>query len=497
MRILISQQIEDLQAKIAEANDELAVLEGKLTAMDEGLSSLKGQQPRYQLLVEICTSLEKLDRMGANDLFREATGKDPEKQQRELREIVDAFLKKVSIAEKLRDDQQADIKNCQFSVKQLKLQLAERKRKAERLKNDPLHDMPYRVLPWSSHGADERRFRRILFTVVFFTLAFGGLIPYFRPPVEESKGVIVPERIARFIQKKQEVKEQNRLEQLAKKEEAEKKASEKSDEKPADKKVEKSPEKVAEKTPEKPVETPAEKTAAASPEKAVVPAEKVAEVLPKVAETAAQVSRRSAETKGVLAFKNDLASLLEDSSSPQMGADSKISVSAKQTTGDILQRSIIVSQSTGGSGGINTAEISRQSDGSGNKRIAETEIKFTHVESVASTRPSGADRPLSKGGGPSRTDEEIQIVFDQYKSALYRIYNKELRNNPTLRGKLVLHIVIEPDGRVSSCTVKSTDIGSPVLESGIVERVLKFNFGPKEGVPVITILYPIDFLPAS
>ena len=35
------------------------------------------------------------------------------------------------------------------------------------------------------------------------------------------------------------------------------------------------------------------------------------------------------------------------------------------------------------------------------------------------------------------------------------------------------------------------------LEARIVARVLKFNFGPKEGVPPVTILYPIDFLPAS
>ena len=38
---------------------------------------------------------------------------------------------------------------------------------------------------------------------------------------------------------------------------------------------------------------------------------------------------------------------------------------------------------------------------------------------------------------------------------------------------------------------------SPGLEQKIVDRVLKFNFGTKEGVPAVTILYPIDFLPAS
>jgi hypothetical protein len=45
--------------------------------------------------------------------------------------------------------------------------------------------------------------------------------------------------------------------------------------------------------------------------------------------------------------------------------------------------------------------------------------------------------------------------------------------------------------------MESSDMDSPGLEQKIVARVLKFNFGPKEGVAAVTILYPIDFLPAS
>jgi hypothetical protein len=98
---------------------------------------------------------------------------------------------------------------------------------------------------------------------------------------------------------------------------------------------------------------------------------------------------------------------------------------------------------------------------------------------------------------PSRTDEEIQIVFDKYKASLYRMYNIELRKNPTLRGRIILRITIEPGGEVSACTVKSSDLGSPDLVARIVERVMKFNFGPKDKVSKVTILYPIDFLPGG
>jgi hypothetical protein len=37
---------------------------------------------------------------------------------------------------------------------------------------------------------------------------------------------------------------------------------------------------------------------------------------------------------------------------------------------------------------------------------------------------------------------------------------------------------------------------APELSAQVLERVLTFNFGAKE-VPPVTILYPIDFLPAA
>ena len=115
--------------------------------------------------------------------------------------------------------------------------------------------------------------------------------------------------------------------------------------------------------------------------------------------------------------------------------------------------------------------------------------------SIADLEETG--RPLSDGPGPGRTDEEIQIVFDRYKATLYRIYNRELRKDPTLRGKILLRISIETNGSISLCKVESTDLASPELVAKIVARIKRFNFGAKEGVPVVTILYPIGFLPAG
>src|SRR6185369_2752403 len=153
-----------------------------------------------------------------------------------------------------------------------------------------------------------------------------------------------------------------------------------------------------------------------------------------------------------------------------------------------------------GSGGIGNAAVGRGGSGEGNgARIGQGGNGVGLVKSaIAGTGAKDAKeaKAAGSGGRAGRTDEEIQILFDRYKAALYRIYNTELRKDPTLRGKMVLRITIEPSGVVSACEADSSNMNAPEFSAQIVDRVRKFNFGAKDGVPKVTILYPIDFLPA-
>lgn len=218
---------------------------------------------------------------------------------------------------------------------------------------------------------------------------------------------------------------------------------------------------------------------------------KIEKEKPKPTEKQKEQAKKKAAKTGLLALKNDFADLLKDQTEAKLGAAADLTNSGSQSR--LPQRSIITSQAASSSGGVKNSAVSR-SVGTGRTQVAG--VAFTRVESGIGTNAAD-DRPLSDGPGPSRTDEEIQIVFDRYKAALYRIYNRELRKNPTLQGKMIMRITIEPDGSVSACSVESTDLESKSLTTKIVERVKTFKFGAKEGVPTITILYPIDFLPAT
>jgi hypothetical protein len=157
---------------------------------------------------------------------------------------------------------------------------------------------------------------------------------------------------------------------------------------------------------------------------------------------------------------------------------------------------MLTSNAPGSSGGINLSSLSRNIGGGG-PGMGKVQVSRASSAIGGIGRP-GQDRPMSGDSvARSRTDEEIQIVFDRYKSALYRLYNRELRKDPTLRGQMLLKLTIEADGSVSMCLLQSSDMNAPDLSAQVVDRVKTINFGAKEGIPAITILYPIDFLPAA
>src|SRR5881409_262348 len=199
---------------------------------------------------------------------------------------------------------------------------------------------------------------------------------------------------------------------------------------------------------------------------------------------------------GLLALTDQLTSMAQDKIAPQLGADARYG--AADDVGRPSSPSLLTTNAPGSSGGINLASLSGRVGGGGGGGGAGGggRVGIGRATSpIASI--GGGDRPLSKGGpGPSRTDEEIQIVFDRYKASFYRLYNRALRNDPTLKGQMVLRLTIQPDGSVSMCALQSSDMNAPDLADQVVKIVLTINFGAKQ-VQAVTISYPIDFLPAE
>jgi outer membrane biosynthesis protein TonB len=210
--------------------------------------------------------------------------------------------------------------------------------------------------------------------------------------------------------------------------------------------------------------------------------------------------RQRAEASGLLAFRESFADIAERRPAAQLGSAARVS-NAGAGDNRLPTRALVTSLAPGSSGGINLASISRQvgGDGGGGGSLAGVEVgRVTSNigEGAGGANGAGTGDRAWAGAAAGRTDEEIQIVFDRYKASLYRLYNRELRANPTLRGQMVLRLTIEPSGAVSFLELQSTDMKAPALVEQVLERVRTFDFGAKD-VAAITIVYPIDFLPAA
>lgn len=438
---------EGLNEQLAKVRTTINRLREKLAAVDAELQEISGERERYELLDQICVALEKLDEKGAGHLFwgKKASAEDKAAHLRNVRAGAAGFMEKLAEIQQRRQKLENEIEQYiqkfdLLSDELIEQQEAEENAKYEFVVNRDYVPPPYRpaVMPWSEEGEDRQRFRKTILLALLFSLLFAVGVAIWKLPLREKTDVTeIPERLVKLVQRD----------------------------------LPKPPE-------PKPLEQQKREDT------------KDPQAKPSPSET--QQARAKAEQSGVLKFKNAFAELMDEKMSDKLGAEAQISQGGHKSVGD-TKRSLVVAHAKAGSGGINNAGISRDVGGTGKKVGG---VQFTRVESSVSGMKA-AGRALSDGPGPSRTDEEIQIVFDRYKASLYRIYNRELRNDPTLRGKMVLRITIEPNGEVSACRIESSDLASAVLKTEVVERVKRFNFGPKENVPRITILYPIDFLPAT
>ncbi|MDX1482502.1 MAG: AgmX/PglI C-terminal domain-containing protein [Woeseiaceae bacterium] len=463
-----------LREEIERSGQALEALESELRSIEQDLRALAESGPKYESLARVCQSLNELDDVGASDLFwgADASGYGSRDECiARARQRIDEFEselhrlqgERAAVAEKI-GRQNLVLEHLDYSLADA-LE-AEEARQAEWLIERDESDSPFRrrvVMPWARGHEEDDRFRRSLLASALVALVIGFAIPFIDLPIPEREQLIeVPERVAKLV-------EMNRPRPA---------------DVPAPVVEEPEPEPDPEPEPE-PEPVLAEEVV---PELSEEPAAQVAEV-PQPASTKEQV-----KTKGILAFRDSFASRADNRSQPRLGSQAALSSAGSEAVGRPT-RSMVTTNAPGSSGGINLSDISRDVGGGGGGGSL-AGVQVTQVASSIGGSGS-ADRPLAGGPSAGRTDEEIQIVFDRYKAALYRLYNRELRKDPTLRGQIVLKLTIEPDGSVSYCTLESTDMNAPLLAEQIVNRVSGFDFGAKEDILAVTIVYPIDFLPAA
>jgi periplasmic protein TonB len=174
----------------------------------------------------------------------------------------------------------------------------------------------------------------------------------------------------------------------------------------------------------------------------------------------------------------------------------KFEKSQQKTTdpGDVsvVSRNIISSKVGGASGGISAPTSSGLAAGSGSLRgIYTTQVKDPNLgaSGQAATRGGGS-------GKPSRSADEIALVFTKNKGAIDAMYARALRDSPALQGKVVLELTIAPSGDITAARIVSSELNDKEFESKLLARIRLFKFEAKD-VATLTATKPIDFFPAG
>lgn len=299
-------------------------------------------------------------------------------------------------------------------------------------------------LPWTPSPADERRVRRVLGAAIGLFIGLGVIVPLLPDrPRESVAPPPVPERVVEFLLERP---------------------------KPAPK-------------PEPQVQVPQPK-----PE-ALPMVERPRPVAAPVAEPPRPDARKKAAASGLLALSDQLAELRDLEVDRAVPAESLNAGAGERTRVD---RALLTARTGEGSGGI---AVSRASSGFGGGSTGLAGHATAKVASSADASPAADVQRSGKSSKASRTREEVELVFDRNKSAIYALYARALRDNPALQGKVVLEVSIAPSGEVTDCRVVSSDLGDADLERKLVARVKMFRFEARDVAPMTTTK-PIEFFPA-
>jgi len=194
---------------------------------------------------------------------------------------------------------------------------------------------------------------------------------------------------------------------------------------------------------------------------------------------------KKAASSGLMALTDELADL-RDSFNVASIRSTNLSKRG-QTKSKRAASNLLTAKAGRGSGGISTGGLSNRTGGGS--------LSGRSISGVSSNIGGGTGTRRTAGGKAGRSQEEIERVFQRNKGGIFALYNRALRKDPSLQGKVVLSLTITPSGKVVKCRILSSELKAKRFERRLVLKIKTFRFKKKD-VATVTVTYPIDFLPS-
>jgi len=145
------------------------------------------------------------------------------------------------------------------------------------------------------------------------------------------------------------------------------------------------------------------------------------------------------------------------------------------------------------SGGENGAEyktLSKDEKGGGNIDTTTVKTSEKGAGEEAAIKVNVRTGSLGAEGGIGKIDNaSVASVFGRRKGAIKACYERELRRNPGLNGRITLRFTIGTSGRITSINASQNTTGDEAIASCIISKVQDWKFDPPTG-GAVTFTYP-------
>jgi outer membrane biosynthesis protein TonB len=232
-------------------------------------------------------------------------------------------------------------------------------------------------------------------------------------------------------------------------------------------------------------------------EKVIEPPEpkKVPEAKPKKVEIVKPVNKRQAakqkaQSSGLAAMKDELLAMREV-------------LEIKPKANQQLQKSAV--KQTQVKRKLLAAKVNQQSTALANAKVSQTVVSDELSTHNTQTIRLSDEEVIASGEGEEqyadsqslanvRSEMKLRQTLEASKARLYALYNRALRKDPLLKGKVVFNIEIQPNGAISEVFIESSELDNAKLERQLLIILRSIDFGA-EDVELMTTVWAIEFLP--
>ncbi|HBF48286.1 MAG TPA: hypothetical protein DDW91_18335 [Shewanella frigidimarina] len=223
------------------------------------------------------------------------------------------------------------------------------------------------------------------------------------------------------------------------------------------------------------------------PEKPVEQAVKPQIVQP----TTREAAKEKASTSGLAAMKDELFSMRE-AFDVKPAAQRKLDQTTAQEVK--VKRDLLAGAANKQTESLAKSAISQTVAAESLSGNQTQQIRLAKEE-VLATQGASAEKASQASQGGQRSEAALRRTLEANKSRLYSLYNRALRKDPFLKGKVMFEIVIQPNGNVSKVTINSSELNNAKLERQLTLVLRSISF-PAEKVAVMTTIWAIDFFPS-